>query len=163
MKRCLSPKRRRYLTGTSFSDQVSFRHPESDIYCFLLVSLNFSAGGFGQVVEARCRSKGDPNYGQKFALKIQSNETDRQRSMNLEEVSLLTYCCHPNIVSLHRALEVRNEVWVVMELLKGGNLKQVASSKVARFNEQEIAYSAREMLQGIKYLHDHEVGERRED
>jgi hypothetical protein len=70
-------------------------------------------------MEARCRLKADPNYGQRFALKIQSNETERQQSMNIEEVSIMKFCNHPNIVALHRAIEVRHEVWVLMELLKG--------------------------------------------
>ena len=52
--------------------------------------------------------------------------------MNIEEVSFLKFCDHPNIVKLFRALEVRSEVWMVMELLRGGNLKQASTNKVCR-------------------------------
>ena len=100
-------------------------------------------GGFGQVVEAKCRDKKDSNYGKRVALKFQSNGDARGKRMNLEEICLLKFCDHPNIVRLHRALEVRSEVWMVMELMRGGNLRQASSSKVSPFTEKEIAYVAR--------------------
>ncbi len=42
---------------------------------------------------------------------------------------------------------------MVMELLKGGNLKQACSSKLVRLSDPEIAYASREILSGIGYLH----------
>ena len=117
-------------------------------------------GGFGQVVEARCKDKSDPQYGQRVALKFQANETEREKAMNLDEVSLLMYCKHPNIVRVFRVLEVRSEVWMAMELLRGGNLKQASTSKAVPFTEAEIAYVARETLCGIRYLHEVEVAHR---
>jgi serine/threonine protein kinase len=116
-------------------------------------------GGFGEVVEAKCKSKGDPKFGQPVAIKIQSNEEEKKR-MNLEEISLLRFCQHPNIVSMYHCFEVRNEVWIVMELMLGGSLKNASTSEDQRFEESEIAYVAREMLAGIRYLHSNQIAHR---
>ena len=117
-------------------------------------------GGFGQVVEAKCKDKKDPTYGKRVALKFQNNSDPRGRRMNLEEVSLLKFCDQPNIVKLHRVLVVRSEVWMVMELMRGGNLRQAASSKVTPLVEKEIAFVAREALLGIQYLHSQQIAHR---
>ena len=68
------------------------------------------SGGFGQVVAAKCKEKKSDLYGSKVALKFQGNSTEKERQMNLEEVSLLKFCQHPNIVSIHQALDVGMEV-----------------------------------------------------
>mmetsp|Transcript_40974 Transcript_40974/g.56979 ORF Transcript_40974/g.56979 Transcript_40974/m.56979 type:complete len:738 (+) Transcript_40974:75-2288(+) len=117
-------------------------------------------GGFGQVVQAKCRDKQDSLFGERVALKFQSNVDPRGKRMNLEEVSLLKRCNHPNIVRLHRALEVRSEVWMVMELLEGGNLRKVSSCKAYPLAEREIAYVSRETLQALQYLHINQIAHR---
>jgi len=58
---------------------------------------------------------------------------------------------HPNIVNFYEAFEVDQEVWIVTEFLEGGTLD--LAIKVHRFNEQHIAYVAREVLKGVDYLH----------
>ena len=70
------------------------------------------AGGFGQVVAAKCRDKKSEFYGAKVALKFQNNCSEKAQKMNLDEVSLLKYCQHPNIVQIHQALDVGMEVCV---------------------------------------------------
>jgi Protein kinase domain len=69
------------------------------------------------------------------------------------QCSVLVQMDHPNICKLYQALRVSEEVWMVMELIQGGNLKQASESPCRFFYEPEIAYVAREMLQGIAYLH----------
>ena len=124
-----------YLGHGGFVDFFSSLPPFLlSLFCLLFHFLSppplFSLPRFGQVVEAKCKLKKDPHYGSKFALKFQNNETERAKRMNIEEVSFLKFCDHPNIVKMFRALEVRSEVWMVMELLRGGNLKQASTNKV---------------------------------
>ena len=117
-------------------------------------------GGFGQVVEAKSKEKRDPAYNDKVAIKFQANDGVRSESMNLDEVSVLQFCDHPNVVTMYRAIRVRTEVWMIMELLRGGTLKQASTNKGVPFAENEIAYVAREMLKGIKYIHDNQLAHR---
>lgn len=117
-------------------------------------------GGFGEVVEAKCKAKGDPHFGEVVAIKIQSNEGRDKLAMNLEEISLLKFCQHPNIVPLYQSFEVRGEVWLVMEFMKGGSLKNASTAEDQQFEESEIAYVAREMLAGIRYLHTNQIAHR---
>jgi serine/threonine protein kinase len=117
-------------------------------------------GGFGEVVEAKCKIKGNPNYGKFVAIKIQSNSTFDEQMGNLEEISFLKYCEHPNIVPMHHCFEVYGEVWIVMEHMRGGTLKNASSAADQRLLENEIAYVAREMLAGIRYLHANQIAHR---
>eukprot|EP00008_Paramoeba_atlantica_P015115 CAMPEP_0201492572 /NCGR_PEP_ID=MMETSP0151_2-20130828/33714_1 /ASSEMBLY_ACC=CAM_ASM_000257 /TAXON_ID=200890 /ORGANISM="Paramoeba atlantica, Strain 621/1 / CCAP 1560/9" /LENGTH=489 /DNA_ID=CAMNT_0047879455 /DNA_START=114 /DNA_END=1583 /DNA_ORIENTATION=+ len=117
-------------------------------------------GGFGQVVEAKSKDRRDPVYNDKVALKFQIHDSGKSQAMNLDEVSVLKFCNHPNVVCLYRALQVRKEIWLVMELLRGGTLKQASTNKGVPFTDTEIAYVASEMLTGIQYLHDNEIAHR---
>eukprot|EP00211_Chloroparvula_japonica_P001635 CAMPEP_0119132062 /NCGR_PEP_ID=MMETSP1310-20130426/11302_1 /TAXON_ID=464262 /ORGANISM="Genus nov. species nov., Strain RCC2339" /LENGTH=596 /DNA_ID=CAMNT_0007122673 /DNA_START=71 /DNA_END=1861 /DNA_ORIENTATION=+ len=114
-------------------------------------------GGFGQVVEAKSRDKRDVHYSGRVAIKFQNNATKKHKQLNIDETSVLKFCDHPNIVKLYRVLEVRTEVWMIMELIKGGTLKQASTKKGIPFAEGEIAYVGREMLRGIDYLHTNEL------
>ena len=117
-------------------------------------------GGFGQVVKGKVRDKNDKNCGKKVAVKFIPNKSGSEKQKNLAEVSFLNMCKHPNIVESYRVLEVRNEIWIMMELLRGGNLKQASSSKVVPFDEREIAFISREILQGLEFLHSKHVAHR---
>ena len=46
-------------------------------------------------------------------------------------------------------MDLTKELWIVLELLEGGNLKMASTLKDVRFEESEIAFVAREMLKGI--------------
>jgi serine/threonine protein kinase len=116
-------------------------------------------GGFGEVVEAKCKIKGDPLFNQVVAIKIQSNVGNKQ-AINLEEISLLKFCQHPNIVPMYQSFEVYGEVWIVMEFMRGGSLKNASTAEDQPFDESEIAYVAREMLAGIRYLHSNQIAHR---
>jgi len=171
--------RRRFVTHTQFArmKKLKAEAPQSSITEDLLLppedaykSVNFAEaraivkwddylghGGFGQVVKAKCKDKKDPMFGKKVAVKFVPHKTPGEKQKNLEEVSVMHLCEHPNIVKLHRVLEVHQEIWIVMELLKGGNLKQASSSKVDLFNETEIAFVAGSILQALKYLHSKQI------
>jgi len=58
---------------------------------------------------------------------------------------------HPCIVKYHCAYEMKDEVWMVMEFMEGGTLTEAL--KGFNFEEKHIAFAAKEMLKGIKYLH----------
>jgi len=71
--------------------------------------------------------------------------------MNLDEIAVLKFCNHPNIVQYMNSYIFEDEVSVVMEYMEGGTLSEAV--KRFTFNEDHIAYIARETLKGIQYLH----------
>lgn len=50
------------------------------------------------------------------------------------------------------------EIWVVMEYLRGGTLNQAA--KAHRFNDNHVAYVANSILTALDYLHDRKYAHR---
>jgi len=50
------------------------------------------------------------------------------------------------------------ELWIIMEYLQGGTLAEAA--KAHKFTDRHVAFTARELLKGIKYLHDSKLAHR---
>lgn len=93
------------------------------------------------------------------AIKRVAYITSKDKRKALQEVRFLRYCgVHPNIVGLHRAHLVKEEVWMVMEYLEGATLMQAVS--VHKFSEVQIAYIARYVLKALIFLHEHKIAHR---
>ncbi|KYQ90593.1 putative protein serine/threonine kinase [Tieghemostelium lacteum] len=105
-------------------------------------------GGFGTVYFAKStRDK------KTVAIKKMPHQTKRQITQNLREVSILSKCNHPNIVKLITChIDKEQNLWLVMEFMEGGTFEEAA--KAWRFNENNLAYVARELLKGLQYLHE---------
>eukprot|EP00029_Vermamoeba_vermiformis_P005987 TRINITY_DN2228_c0_g1_i1.p2 TRINITY_DN2228_c0_g1~~TRINITY_DN2228_c0_g1_i1.p2 ORF type:complete len:324 (+),score=105.45 TRINITY_DN2228_c0_g1_i1:886-1857(+) len=113
----------------------------------LFKNLEFSGkGGFGRVFGGK-----DIATRHRVAIKKLPHVTEKDKRNNYSEIAFLMTCEHPNIVKFLSAYEVKEEVWIVMEFLEGGTLNEAV--KVHQFSEKHIAYVAREMLKGLKYLH----------
>jgi len=111
-------------------------------------------GGFGIVYHARSvKDKKRP-----VAIKRMDHKTKKQKSANFHEASILSFCHHPNIVKYLTCHEIRDELWVVMELMEGGTFEDAA--KAWHFSESNIAYIARELLKGIAYMHANQLAHR---
>lgn len=88
-----------------------------------------------------------------YAVKIISKAEHDCR----EEVEiLLRYGNHPNIVSLYSVHEDFNYVYLVMELLKGGELLD-RILVLKRMNENEASAVLRTVCSALAYLHEHGV------
>jgi len=75
----------------------------------------------------------------------------KEKISNFREIEFLAYCDHTNIVKFSRAYCFRDEIWMVMEYMEGGSLKEAGESY--NFQEPHIAYIAKETLKALKYLH----------
>jgi len=106
-------------------------------------------GGFGTVYIAKDST--EPAETSKVAVKKTKNETNRQKYDNLSEINYMKLCNHPNIVKFKKAYEYKDECWIIMEFLEGGTLTE--ARKGHEFEENEIAYVAKELLKGIEYIH----------
>ena len=76
----------------------------------------------------------------------------QEQETNFAEVFFLNMLRHPNIVAYYNSFVLPEEIWVAMEFLQGGTLSDAC--KVRQFHEEEVAFVARELLQGVKYMHD---------
>lgn len=111
-------------------------------------------GGFGSVFQARSTK----DKKKLVAIKRMAHKTKKHKAANFHEAAILSYCNHPNIVKYFTCHEIKEELWVVMELMEGGTFEDAA--KAWHFSEANIAYIARELLKGIAYLHANQLAHR---
>ncbi|KAI8336584.1 kinase-like domain-containing protein [Chlamydoabsidia padenii] len=72
------------------------------------------------------------------------------------ELDILTKAHHPHVVSMHALYESVDAVYIVTDLASGGELFQQLLDK-GFYNERDAANLILQMLEGVKYLHDHDI------
>ncbi|MFN3504500.1 MAG: protein kinase domain-containing protein, partial [Allorhizobium sp.] len=68
------------------------------------------------------------------------------------EIAILKLVRHPHIVKLVDVFESRQHIYIVMELLRGGELFDRIVGR-ARFTEEEARQVVRPLLESVDYLH----------
>lgn len=63
---------------------------------------------------------------------------------NFREVAVMAACNHPNVVKYYDCYLYENELWIIMEYLDGGSLRDIQD--LHQFEENQIAYIAREVI-----------------
>ncbi|CAD8060562.1 unnamed protein product [Paramecium sonneborni] len=107
-------------------------------------------GGFGKVwrVEMKQTKK-------EFALKeMIKAKIISKRSVNsvMNEKFLLEHLRHPFLVNMHFAFQDRENLYLVLDLLRGGDLR-FHIGKLKRFTEDQAKFFACCMLLALQYLH----------
>ncbi|TKS80788.1 Serine/threonine-protein kinase DCLK1 [Collichthys lucidus] len=105
-------------------------------------------GNFAVVRECVERSTG-----REYALKIISkNKCRGKEHMIQSEVSILRRVKHPNIVLLIEEMDTQSELYLVMELVKGGDLFDAITSS-NKYTERDASCMLFNLASAIKYLH----------
>ncbi|XP_029302970.1 serine/threonine-protein kinase DCLK1-like isoform X2 [Cottoperca gobio] len=105
-------------------------------------------GNFAVVRECVERSTG-----REYALKIISKDKCRGKEHMIQsEVSILRRVKHPNIVLLIEEMDTYSELYLVMELVKGGDLFDAITSS-NKYTERDASCMLFNLASGIKYLH----------
>lgn len=150
-----------YVPDTEIQSESHFANleiPEGSKDTFKILQ-RAGKGGFGTVFEARYKNNSEhkgnldqkSSSEQKLAIKRMAHVKERDKARNCREVGILKWVQHPNIVTYIDCFTVKEEIWLVMELLEGVSLNSLTGGY--SFGEKQMALVIREMLKGIEYLH----------
>ncbi|XP_076876359.1 serine/threonine-protein kinase DCLK1a isoform X2 [Brachyhypopomus gauderio] len=105
-------------------------------------------GNFAVVHECVERSTG-----RAYALKVINKGKCRGKEQMIQnEVAILRRVKHPNIVLLIEEMDTYSELYLVMELVKGGDLFDAITS-ATRYTERDASGMLYNLANAIKYLH----------
>ncbi|XP_053358166.1 serine/threonine-protein kinase DCLK2 isoform X3 [Clarias gariepinus] len=105
-------------------------------------------GNFAVVKECVERSTG-----KEFALKIIDKKKCRGKEHLIEsEVAVLRRVKHPNIIMLMEEVDTPSELYLVMELVKGGDLFDAITSSM-KYTEKDASSMVHNLASALKYLH----------
>eukprot|EP01041_Mallomonas_annulata_P009274 gene9274-19252_t len=115
-----------------------------------VIGKELGRGRFSRVCE--CVNKAT---GLHYAVKIIDKTTIEadEKSLLRTEIAVLKLVNHPNIIRMEGLYESRNCMYIVMEMLKGGELFERIVGK-PRFTEADAAKLIRPLLESVAYLHD---------
>jgi len=97
--------------------------------------------------------------GEKVAIKIINKPTGSKIAMLKAEVDILTKCDHPNIVKMHKCYETEKILYLVLELLTGGELFDRIIAK-GHYSEADARQVSIVLLDSLRYLHAQGVAHR---
>ncbi|CAH1778060.1 unnamed protein product [Owenia fusiformis] len=115
---------------------------------FYAIGKIIGEGNFAVVKECVSRIKKKA-----FALKIIDKTKCKGKEQMIEnEVSILRRVKHPNIILLVEDFDTATELYLVMELVKGGDLF-MAISTLTKYTEQDASGMIYNLASAVKYLH----------
>ncbi|CAD8158566.1 unnamed protein product [Paramecium pentaurelia] len=98
--------------------------------------------------------------GQKVAVKIiekslvqRNNASERQQLIN--ELTVLRQINHDNLLKLHETFESDEKIYLVLDLLEGGHLKN--SIFRFRYSEQETIILMQTLFKSLNYMHEKNI------
>ncbi|XP_036387879.1 myosin light chain kinase 2, skeletal/cardiac muscle [Megalops cyprinoides] len=107
-------------------------------------------GRFGTV--HTCMEK---TSGLKLAAKIITarNAKERVSDMALNEIQVMNQLSHPNIIQLYDAFVSKNQVFLILEFVEGGELFERIVDESAPLTELDAMIFVKQICQGIQYMH----------
>lgn len=115
---------------------------------FQKYEIDLREGILGDGTYSVCRKCRHRETGQEFAVKIVSRKTDCSR-----EINLLRACQgHPNIVRLYEVFVDEAHTYLILELLRGGELLE-RIRRQARFTENQASRIMRSLVAAVSEMH----------
>eukprot|EP01127_Copromyxa_protea_P003314 TRINITY_DN13145_c0_g1_i1.p1 TRINITY_DN13145_c0_g1~~TRINITY_DN13145_c0_g1_i1.p1 ORF type:complete len:305 (-),score=84.33 TRINITY_DN13145_c0_g1_i1:49-963(-) len=94
----------------------------------------------------------DKETGERVAIKVVNKElVEREETLN-NEIDILSSVDHPNIVRMQAIFDTPEHLFIVMELMEGGELYEEIIQRSV-FSEKEAAVIVRQLLDALSYLH----------
>ena len=111
-------------------------------------------GGFGRVW--KIQSKKSKNiYALKEMSKLKIIDKKSEKSINSER-EFLSKLHHPFIVNMHYAFQDKDNLYLVMDMLSGGDLRYHIS-RYRKFSEEQTRFFISNMIYALKYIHENNV------
>eukprot|EP01025_Chloroclados_australasicus_P029221 TRINITY_DN2912_c0_g1_i1.p1 TRINITY_DN2912_c0_g1~~TRINITY_DN2912_c0_g1_i1.p1 ORF type:complete len:342 (-),score=50.35 TRINITY_DN2912_c0_g1_i1:396-1421(-) len=109
-------------------------------------------GGFAVVKQGR-----DKSTNEQVAIKVVDKSRYAEGDISLQrEIQVLMKVNHPNCIKLHGVYITNRKVYIVTELVLGGELLDRVTEK-GNFSELHSAVLISQILEGVKYLHSHGI------
>ena len=111
-------------------------------------------GAFGKVIHVK-----DKKSQKDFALKIMIKSKYNSEFINKmkEEIQILKKLHHDNIVKYYGHIETINELFIKMEYLKFGTLKNWIKQNKNNITEEQASLIIKKILSAINYLHQNQI------
>lgn len=107
----------------------------------------------GQGTFSKVKRAVERSTGLEFAIKvIDKTGLAENRESILTEIGILKHVRHPNILRLHQIFEDKKKIYLVTELLEGGELFDRIVERGC-FSEQDAARIIRDIVDALAYLH----------
>ena len=114
------------------------------------VGRTLGEGTFGKVKAAT-----NTETGERVAIKVIEKAKIAAQDLALQikkEISIMKVVNHANVVRMHEVLASRTKIFIVLELVSGGELfDRIVAKK--RFEEPLARFYFRQLIRGVKYCH----------
>ena len=130
-------------------DKGDYSDKFSDYYVYIST---LGSGSFGKVVHALDRQSGE-----EVAVKIIKKKTVKAGKIAelKKEAEILSSLDHPNIVRFIHVKETQTRIFLVMELIYGGNLNQFIQSN--KLSDLQVSQIMSGVLRAVDYMHSKNV------
>jgi serine/threonine protein kinase len=110
-------------------------------------------GSYGLVKTGHCKQTGQP-----VAIKIIEKEKYcDQISLVRNELEILKFCKHANIVTYIDSFETPEHIYIVTEYLDGGNLSDFLHFHSSSLYENRVRHIIKQVALGVEYLHQYGI------
>ena len=131
------------------------------IYFIIVVNKNhfeflyiIGRGGFGKVWKVRLK-KTNEFFALKEMSKLKIIDKKSEKSINSER-EFLSKLKHPFIVNMHYAFQDRDNLYLVMDLLNGGDLRYHIS-RYRKCSEEQTRFFIANIIYSLQYIHSNNV------
>ena len=111
-------------------------------------------GGFGRVWKIQSK-KTKEVFALKEMSKLKIIDKKSEKSINTER-EFLSKLNHPFIVNMHYAFQDKDNLYLVMDMLSGGDLRYHVS-RYRKFSEEQTRFFIANMTYALQYIHSHNV------
>jgi calcium/calmodulin-dependent protein kinase I len=144
--------RRYHLSTTTEDDMNRWIEKLKEASVLTIDTLYEMKETLGKGTFAIVRRGTERKTGKDFAIKIINKESPELRDNIMTEITILKNTTHPNIMKLHHVFESRRKIYLVMELLEGGELFDLIVKR-GNLTEAESSKIIRRVVKAILYLH----------
>ena len=89
----------------------------------------------------------------KFACKVVRKDSTMNDAQSMStEIEIMKRIRHPNVVSMYELYEAPKCLWIILELVEGGDLLQFIAQQ-PKLTERMIAKFMEQIFKGVHYLH----------